>query len=211
MSNSRAERLDDDAEAVKVPFEDGLPDRGAGQVHPSRADVGDGGDLGDLDLPLGGALEVLEQAVLAGVGQGDRDPFAAGPADAADPVDVGLGLRGRVVVDDVREMLDIQATGGDVGGDQQVGDTVAEGLHHAVALLLRHPAVQGLGAVAARAERLGELVDLVAAPAEDDRRARDSPGRAPVPARRPCRPGGRSRRPGGPWERLRRGAAPWRW
>ena len=41
-----------------------------------------------------------------------------------------------------------------------------------VALLLGHAAVQRLGAVAAAVERLGELVDLVARAAEDDRRGR---------------------------------------
>ena len=45
-------------------------------------------------------------------------------------------------------------------------------LHHAVALLLRHAAVQRLGLVAARVERLGELVDLGARAAEDERRGR---------------------------------------
>ena len=48
----------------------------------------------------------------------------------------------------------------------------AELLHHAIALLLRHAAVQRLGAVAARVERLGQLVDLDARAAEDDRRRR---------------------------------------
>ena len=44
--------------------------------------------------------------------------------------------------------------------------------HHLVALLLRHAAVQRLGLVAARVERLGELVHLGARAAEDDRRGR---------------------------------------
>ncbi len=49
---------------------------------------------------------------------------------------------------------------------------VAEAAQHAVALLLREAAVQRLGAVAAPAQRLGQLVDLDPRSAEDDRRGR---------------------------------------
>jgi hypothetical protein len=48
----------------------------------------------------------------------------------------------------------------------------ADAAHHAVALLLAHPAVQGLRPVAAAVERLGERVDLLAGAAEDDGRGR---------------------------------------
>ena len=48
----------------------------------------------------------------------------------------------------------------------------AEQLHHAIALLLHHAAVQRLRAVAVRVQRVGELVDLEARAAEDDRRLR---------------------------------------
>ncbi len=51
-------------------------------------------------------------------------------------------------------------------------DALAEAAHHAVALLLREPAVQRLGVVAARVERLGQLVDFGARAAEHDRRRR---------------------------------------
>ena len=48
----------------------------------------------------------------------------------------------------------------------------AEQLHHAIALLLHHAAVQGLRAVAVRVQRVGELVDFEPRAAEDDRRLR---------------------------------------
>ena len=70
------------------------------------------------------------------------------------------------------ERVDVEAAGGDVGGDQQLGGAVAEAAHHAVALGLVHAAVQRLGAVAAAVHRLGELVDLGAGAAEDERRRR---------------------------------------
>ena len=43
---------------------------------------------------------------------------------------------------------------------------------HPVALLLGQPAVERAGVVAARAEGLGQLVDLAARPGEDERRRR---------------------------------------
>ena len=48
----------------------------------------------------------------------------------------------------------------------------AEPVHHPVAVILVHPAVQRLGPVAAAVERLGQLVDLVPGAAEHDRRGR---------------------------------------
>ena len=88
--------------------------------------------------------------------------------DPADAVHVGLGGRRHVVVHDVAEQVDVEAAGGDVGGDEQVGAAVAHPAHDPVAALLVEAAVQRLGAVAAAVERLGELVDLVAGAAEDD-------------------------------------------
>ena len=117
-------------------------------------------------------LDVAEQPLLARLGERDRDALAAGPADAADAVHVGLGRRRHVVVDDVRELVDVEPAGGDVGGDEQLGGAGAQPPHHPVALLLGHAAVQRLGAVAAAVQRLGELVDLGARAAEDDRRRR---------------------------------------
>ena len=62
-----------------------------------------------------------QQPVFARLGQRDGDAVAASAAGAADAVHVGLGRRGHVVVDDVREVLDVEAAGGDVGGDQHIG------------------------------------------------------------------------------------------
>ena len=40
---------------------------------------------------------------------------------ATDAVDVGLRRRGHVEVDDVGDVVDIDAAGGDVGGDENLG------------------------------------------------------------------------------------------
>ena len=55
-------------------------------------------------------------------------PEAPGPAGAADPVHVGLVVVGALVVDHVGDPLDVDAAGGDVGGDQDVDLALAEPL-----------------------------------------------------------------------------------
>ena len=189
------ERLDDDAEALQVVGCSRLScSAGPGQLQPAGAQVGDRRHLLDRDLLLGEPLDALSMPVLARLGQRDRDALAPGAADAADAVHVRLGRRRHVVVDDVGELVDVEAAGGDVGGDEQVGGAGAQPAHHPVALLLAHAAVQRLGAVAAAVERLGELVDLVAGAAEDDRRGRAPRRRGSGRARPACARAARRRR-----------------
>ena len=81
---------------------------GRRRTAPSRSAIGRPRD----------ALDVAEQPQLAGLGQRDGDALAPGPADPADAVHVGVGRRRHVVVDDVGEQVDVEAAGGDVGGDR---------------------------------------------------------------------------------------------
>ena len=94
-------------------------------------------------------------------------PARAGPPDA---VDVRLRLARDVVVEDVRDLLDVEAARGDVGRDEEVRRARAEALHHPVALVLREASVERLGPAAPRVQLLGDLVDLGSRPAEDDGR-----------------------------------------
>ena len=66
--------------------------------------------------------------------EADGVAHGLGAAGAADAVDVVLGVGGNVVVDDVRDAGDVDAAGGDVGGD-----------HHLVAAALE--AFEGLDAL----------------------------------------------------------------
>ena len=50
--------------------------------------------------------------------QGDHHARLAGPGGAARAVQVGLVVLGRVVVDDHVDVVDVEAPGGDVGGDE---------------------------------------------------------------------------------------------
>ena len=108
----------------------------------------------------------------ARLGQRDRHAPAPGPPDPADAVHVALRSRRHVVVDDVGERVHVEAPGGDVGGDQQLGRAVAQPPHHPVALRLVHAPVQRLGPVATPVQRLGQLVDLGPGTAEHERRRR---------------------------------------
>jgi hypothetical protein len=87
-------------------------------------------------------------------------------------VDVCVRRRRHVEVDDVRHVLDVEPARGDVRCDEQLRRAVAKASHDTIALFLRQPAVQRFSAIAAGAERLGQLVDLGARSTEDDRRRR---------------------------------------
>jgi len=102
------------------------------------------GRLPGTDAYLGLALDARDLLALGRGHKGDRATGASDATGAADPVHVGIGGIGDVVVDDVGDVLDVQPPGGDVGGDQQTDAVLLEGDHHAVALALAHVAVQGL-------------------------------------------------------------------
>ncbi len=72
----------------------------------------------------------------------------------------------------MRELLDVEPARGDVGGNQQVRLRGAEPVHHRIALPLLHPAVQRLGPVAVRVERLDQRIDLEPGAAEHERGGR---------------------------------------
>ena len=164
------QRLHDHPVRVEVVLQQALPQRGLGQLQPPGPHVRHRGDLVDGDPLAGDPLDGLEHPVLTRLGERDRHTLPPGPAHPADPVHVRLRRRRDVVVDHVGELLDVQPSGGHVGGDQQVRRAGAQPAHHPVPLLLAHPAVQRLGPVAPAVHRLGEPVDLLTAAAEHDRR-----------------------------------------
>ena len=64
------------------------------------------------------ALDVVEQLELVDADQRDGIAVDAGPAGPADAMDVVLGDHRQLEVDDVRERLDVEAAGGDLGRDE---------------------------------------------------------------------------------------------
>ena len=162
------ERLHQGAHVVEVAGHHALLNGGARCVEPLRLERRKRGQRRDLDFQLRERFDVAQQALLARLDERDRHTLAADASRPADPVDVHLGRSGDVVVDDVRDVLDVEPAGSDVGRDQHIGPLRAKQRHHAVALFLLHAAVQGLGAVAVRLERVRQLVHLDPRAAEDD-------------------------------------------
>ena len=75
-------------------------------------------------------------------GKHDGQAFTAGPARAADAVDVVIDVVGDVEVKDVSNAFDVNAAGGDVGGDQNLGLGLGKVAQDLVAPALGHIAVE---------------------------------------------------------------------
>ena len=101
--------------------------------------------------------------------QRDRDALGAGARGAADAVDIGLGHVRQVEIDDMADAVDVDAAGGDVGGDQGADFAGAERGERALAVVLRLVAVDGVGGDAGPGEALHHLVGAVLGAGEDQR------------------------------------------
>src|SRR5262249_48078974 len=130
---------------------------GARRAGPGR----DLGAVGDRHPLADGALDLHQQLELLGVAERDRGARRAGTARAADAVHVGLGDLGQVEVDDVADLVDVDAARRDVGGDQHADLAALEVGERALARVLRLVAVDGLGALAGLGQVLGDAVGAV--------------------------------------------------
>ena len=72
-------------------------------------------------------------------------PSLPGTGGAAGPVEVVLDVLGRLVVDDRTDVVDVDATGRDVGGDEDRQLALGELAQHTLAGALLHVAVQRRG------------------------------------------------------------------
>ena len=117
------------------------------------------------------------RASIPGVDEGDRDPGAPGAAGAADAVHVGLLVVGTLVVDDVGDVVDVDAAGGDVGGHQDVGVAGPERFQRLLAGHLTQVAVHGADLEAAFGQLVGDLLRGALGTGEDRGRLG---GRAPA-------------------------------
>lgn len=121
-----------------------------------------------LDL---GAVELLNFAHHTDIVSGDEvdgNTLTTETTTTTDTVDVVLTVAGQVVVDDQRDLLDINTTGKKVSGDQHTRRSRAELLHDNVTLGLFHITVHGGDSEVTGSELVGEPVDLSAGVAEDD-------------------------------------------
>ena len=116
------------------------------------------------------ALKAADHVIVFRGDQGERVTGALGASSAADTVDVGVGSIGHIVVDDVRDAVDIQAAGGDVGGDHNAEVSGLEAVQSLLTLSLSAVAVQA-GDTEARVRDLpGNLVGAVFGAGEDEYR-----------------------------------------
>lgn len=113
-------------------------------------------------------LDVTKHADVLGGDEVDGDTLATETTATADTVNVVLAVGGEVVVDDERDLLDIDTAGEEIGGDENAGRARAELLHEDLTLLLLHVAVHSGDGEFTRVHLLGEPVDFAAGVAEDD-------------------------------------------
>ena len=95
-------------------------------------------------------------------------PDGAGAGGAAGAVQVGLVLDRRVGVDDEGDVVDVDAAGRDVGGDEGAGRAGVEGVHGAGAGVLAEVAVQLDRGHAGAVELAGQLLGAVLGAGEHD-------------------------------------------
>lgn len=103
---------------------------------------------------------------------GHRESRCAGAAGASDAVDVVVDVAGDVVVEDVGDALDVNAAGGNVGGDE-VGEAAFGKLaQDTIAGALRQVAVEFFDGDTGAGQFVGELRGAFFRVAENDRQVR---------------------------------------
>src|SRR5687767_12555291 len=103
----------------------------------------------------------------------ERDTHAGAPraGGATDAVDVGLAVLGGVEVHDLRDVVDVDAARGNVGGHEGRHLALVEAPERLLTLALRLVAVHGGGLHPSLGEPLDEPVRAALGPYEDERAA----------------------------------------
>ena len=117
---------------------------------------------------VGGGEHLLGAAALGVRDEEDGHALLAGAAGAARAVEQGRLVGRQVGVDDEAEVGQVEAAGGDVGGDADLGVAVAQGLQRIVAFALVHFAGEADGVEAALAQGGVEVAHGFARGAEDE-------------------------------------------
>ena len=104
---------------------------------------------------------------LVPVDQRHGDTGPSGAPRAADAVHVGLLVVGALVVDDVGDVVDVDSSGGDIGGDEYVDAPLAEGSQGLLARDLSEVSVNGADGEPALSEVIGDLLGCALGPGEN--------------------------------------------
>ena len=113
-------------------------------------------------------LDIADLMLLAAVDDGNARTFLASTTSTTRAMGIVLDIIGQAEVNDVRQVVDIQTTGCDIGSHQQLRQMITEFLHRQVTLLLGEVAVQRLGIIAVADELVGNLLRLDLRTTEDD-------------------------------------------
>merc|ERR1712087_881019 len=113
-------------------------------------------------------LDILQRSLVFVSHEVDGHTLTAESSTPTDPVDVVFSVGRQVVVDDQRDLLDVDTSGQQVSGDQDTGGPGAEFSHDDVPLLLVHVAVHGGDSEVSLMHLLSEPVHLASGVAEDD-------------------------------------------
>lgn len=121
-----------------------------------------------FDLSAVELLDLTHHADIIGGDEVDGNTLTSETSSTTDTMDVVLTVGGKIVVDDQGDLLDINATGKKISGNEDTGRSGAELLHNHVTLALFHITVHGGDSEVTGRELVGQPVDLPAGVAEDD-------------------------------------------
>ena len=114
-------------------------------------------------------LQIVEDRfILHQVEESGGSTLVAGSTSSPGPVNVVNDSGGRVVVDDVSDVIDVNTSCCDIGAYKDVRGTVAECVESLLSLLLRLAAVQGGTVLAKPAEVVMQTLNVVLEVDEDD-------------------------------------------
>src|SRR5215472_1238427 len=132
-----------------------------------EADGGNAQDVDARDWLADQLLDGLDETPVVLAGKGEGMSLAAGPAGAADAMDIVLSMDRHVEIEDVAEPLDIEPAGRDIARDQDRDLAIAEAVQSLGAARLRHIAMEGRRVEPMLGEGTVEDVDVALAIAED--------------------------------------------
>ena len=101
---------------------------------------------------------------------GDGSTLLAGTAGTTASVGIALDVIRQTIVDDVSQILHIQATSCHVGSHKELYGVLTELLHGKVTLLLTQVAMKSLSIVTILDELVGDVLCLQLGAAEDNRK-----------------------------------------
>jgi len=115
----------------------------------------------------GESLQGAERVLILAHDKTDGVPDSLGASRAPDAVDIVLMVRREVVIDDMRDAIDIDSPGGDIGGDKDADFPVPEIVQRTEPLVLGTVGVDGGRGDSRGFEPLGDAIGAMFRSGED--------------------------------------------